>query len=114
IAGKVGKDCTEAVVEARGLEACLDADLAEARATALVAADVQVEEVANAGDVVGKTCGGARNRNVRVGVARDEQVGTAVAAHVRDRRAGIPAVSPDPGGPRALGERAVAVVPEQL
>src|SRR2546430_15768467 len=37
------------IFEPRGLEACLNADLAEARAAVLVAAHVQVEEVANAG-----------------------------------------------------------------
>src|SRR5204863_1293652 len=92
IAAEIGEHGTEAVVESRGLEACLDADLAEPRATVLAAADVQVEKVANAGDVVGKARGGAGNGNVGVGVARDEQVGTAVAVHVCDRGAGVPAV----------------------
>src|SRR2546428_12202300 len=32
IAVEIGEDCTEAVIEPRGLEACLNADLAEARA----------------------------------------------------------------------------------
>src|SRR3989442_14745655 len=77
-------------------------------------AHVQVEEVANAGVVVGKAGGGAGDREVDVGVAGDEEIGTAVAVHICDRRARVPAVAPDPGGPSALGERAVAVVPEQL
>src|SRR3989441_7696683 len=77
-------------------------------------AHVQVEEVANAGVVVGKAGGGAGDGEVDVGVAGDEEIGTAVAVHICDRRARVPAVAPDPGGPSALGERAVAVVPEQL
>ena len=102
------------MVEPRGLEACLNADLAEARAAVLVRAHVQVEEVANTGVVVGKAGSGAGDREVDVGIARDEEIGTAVAVEVCDCRAGMPPVAPDPGSPRALGKCAVAVVPQQL
>ena len=59
VAVEVGEDCTEAVIEPRRLEASLNADLAEARAAVPVTAHVHVEEVANAGVVVGKPGGGA-------------------------------------------------------
>src|SRR5439155_14451518 len=77
-------------------------------------AHVQVEEVANARVVVGKPGGGARDRKVDVGVAGYEEIGTAVAVDVCDRRTRMPAVASDPGSPRALGKRAVGVVPQQL
>ena len=60
--------------------------------------------------------GEARDRSgdqgVHVGVARDEEVGPAVAVHVRHGRAGVPAEGHQPVGSRALAEGAVAVVPE--
>src|SRR5439155_10029834 len=52
VAVEVGEDCTEAVVEPRGLEACLNADLAKLRMSIAVAPDVEVQEIAHAGDVV--------------------------------------------------------------
>ena len=48
------------------------------------------------------------------GVAGDEQVGSAVAVHVRDGGTGVPAERDDAVRARTLGEGAVAVVPEQL
>ena len=71
VAVEIGEDCTEAVVEPRGLEACLNADLAKLRMPIAVAPDVQVQEITNAGDVVREPCGGAGNGDVGVGVARD-------------------------------------------
>ena len=53
------------------------------------------------------------DRRVRVRVAGDEEIGAAVAVHVGDRCAGMPAEGDDAGLARALGERAVAVVPEE-
>ena len=49
----------------------------------------------------------------RVGVTGDEEIGTPIAVHVRDGGAGVPAEGDDARLARALGERAVTVVPEQ-
>jgi hypothetical protein len=50
---------------------------------------------------------------VEVGVAGDEEIGPAVAVHVRDGGAGMPPERDDARPARALGERPVAVVPEE-
>ena len=55
----------------------------------------------------------ARQQAVRVGVARDEEVEPPVAVHVRDGRPGVPAEGAETGLPGALGERPVALVPEE-
>src|SRR5437660_5128127 len=69
VAVEIGEDRTEAVVEPRSLEACLNADLAKLRMSVAVAPDVEVEEIANAGEVVGEPRRGSGNRDVVVGVA---------------------------------------------
>src|SRR2546430_13663486 len=112
VAVEIGEDCTEAVVEPRGLEACLDADLAKLRMALAVAPDVEVEEIADARDVVREARSGAGNRDVGVGVARDVQVGPAVAVHVCDRGSSMPPVAMDSRGAGPFTERAVAVVPQ--
>ena len=94
------------------VDAQLLADLAEPRVAVPVVAEVEVEEVADAEVVVREARLGAGDRPVRVGVAGDEDVGPAVAVDVGDGDARVPAVGGDPGGPRALAEVAVAVVPE--
>ena len=50
---------------------------------------------------------------LHVRVAGDEEVGPAVAVHVGDRRARVPAERDDARLPRALRERSVAMAPEQ-
>ena len=55
----------------------------------------------------------ARQLAVRVGVARDEEVEPPVAVHVGDGRPGVPAEGAETGLPGALGERPVALVPEE-
>ena len=111
---EVGEDRPEAVIEPRGLEARLNAHLPKAGVPVLVPTQIQVEKVADAGEVVGKAGSRAGDREVGVGIARHEEVGTAVAVHIGDRRTRMPAKALDPGSQCALGERAVAVVPEQL
>ena len=114
VAVDVGEHGAQAVLEVRSLEARLDADLAELRTPVRAVALVQEEQVAHS-DVIRREPGNrVLDRQVRVGVAGDEEVGPPVAIHVRDRRARMPAGRSDAGRPRALGERAVAVVPEQL
>ena len=80
-----------------------------------VGALVQVEQVAER-LVVQRESTGAVRGGVHVGVSGDEDVGPAVAVDVRDGRARVPAVRAegiDAGGVRAVGERPVAVVPEE-
>ena len=75
--------------------------LAEPSVPLRVVAEVEIEEVADAEVVVREARLRARDRAVRVGVARDEDVGPAVAVDVGDRGARVPAVGGDPGCPRA-------------
>ena len=56
-----------------------------------VAALVQEEQVADAGEVRREAGERARHRIVRIGVAGDEHVRPPVAVHVGDGRAGVPA-----------------------
>ena len=82
---------SEAVAEVRRLETRSDADLAEPRAAVRAGALVQIEEVAHAGVVRREAGGRSRDRVVEIRVAGHEHVGAAVAVHVRDGRAGVPA-----------------------
>ena len=109
----VGEHDAEAVLEAPGLQAGLAADLAEPRAAALVRPLVQVEEVALTAVVRREASGRGGDRRVDVGVARDDEVRAPVAVQVPDRGAGVPAEVVDPRLAGALGERPVALVPEQ-
>src|SRR5207253_5839886 len=97
-----------------GAGVCMDADSGDVGGGLVAWGHVGVEEVASARVVVGKPGGGAGDREIDVGVAGYEEIGTAVAVDVCDRRTRMPAVASDPGSPRALGKRAVAVVPQQL
>src|SRR6266540_3720116 len=114
IAVEIGEDCTEAVIEPHHLEACLKADLAKLRMSLAVAPDVEVQEIADAGEVVREARSGAGNGDVGFGVARDVQVGPAVAVYVSDRGSRVPSVATDSRRAGALRERTVTVVPEQL
>ena len=102
------------MVEPGHLEPRLPADLAEPCASAAVAALVEVEQVAHAREVAREPGVGAGDRGVQVRIARDVEIRPAVAAHVSDRRACIPAGCGDPCRARPLRERALAAVPEQL
>src|SRR5712691_5127221 len=94
IAVEIGEDCTEAVIEPRGLEACLNADLAKLRMSIAVAPDVEVQEITDAGDVVRKPRSGAGNGNVGVGrhagLAAYRQVRLRRTAHVREPALRVP------------------------
>ena len=109
VAVEVRERRPEAVVEAGRLEPRLPADLAESPV-----AEVQVEQVAHAGEVAGEAGVRVRDRRVQIGVAGDIDVGAAVAVHVRDRRARVPAGRGHPGCAGSLGEPPAALVPEQL
>ena len=104
----------EAVAELSRLEPRLDPDFAEPRVSMLVVAFVEVEQVAHTPVVRGEAADRVRHRSVEIRVAGDEQIGAAVAVDVGHRSARVPAEGVDPGGRRTFGERAVAVVPEQL
>ena len=101
------------MVDARRLDAGLPADLAEPGAAVPVRAVVQVEPVADGGEVGREAARRARDRGVDVRVAGNEEVRSAVAVHVADRGARVPARVVDPGRAGALGEGAVSVPPEQ-
>ena len=90
---EVGEHGAEAVLELDDLESGLGADLAEGLPSSLV----QVQQVADAEYVLRETRPGRRGRGSRVGVAGDEQVGQAVAVHVADGGAGVPAEGRDAG-----------------
>ena len=108
----VGEDGAEAVVEAPRLQPRGAADLTERRMCAR-AALVEVEGVPHRAVVGREARLRRRDGMVDVRVAGDEQVEPAVAVDVADGGAGVPAGLVDPGRLRALGERAVAVVPEE-
>ena len=114
VAVDVQEGRAEAVREAGRLETCLDPDLAEARATVRPVSLVQEEEVADSREVRREARERVRDGVVRACVAGHEHVRAAVAVHVRDGDPRVPARRGHPGGPRTLGEGAVAVVPEQL
>ena len=95
VAVHVGEDGAEAVVVRRRVEPGLRADLAEVRVAVRAVALVQEEQVAHAAVVRREAGDRARDRLVHVRVAGDEEVGPAVAVHVGDRGAGVPAVRDD-------------------
>ena len=101
----VGERRAEPVSEGGGLEARLVADLLEP-----TPACVQIEQVADAGHVRREAGEGVRHRLAQVGVAGDEEIRPAVAVHVRDGRAGVPAARRE----LRLGERPVAGVPQDV
>ena len=105
---QVGEDGAQAVVERRAVEANPGAHLTE-----VLAALVEEQQVAHAFGVRREALDRPGDRMLHVGVAPDEEVEPAVAVHVRDRGAGVPAERDDASLPRAFGERAIAVVPEQ-
>ena len=92
VAVHVGEDRAETVAEVRRLEPGLDADLLEASTTVGSVALVEEEEVAHALVVVREARDRVRDRVGHVRVAGDEDVRPAVAVHVRDRGARVPAV----------------------
>ncbi len=73
---------------------------------------VEVQEIAH-GEVVRREARGRRDGDVGVRVPRDEQVGAPVCVHVADRGSRVPACCGQPGLSRALGERPVALVPQE-
>ena len=110
---EVREQDAQPVSEVRHLEAGLRADLAERRVLVLPGALVQEQEIANAEVGLRKALGRLRERTVQVRISGDKEIGEAVTVHVPDGGAGVPAVDADPGRTGALGERAVAVVPEK-
>ena len=114
VAVGVDEGGAESVREAGRLETRLHPDLAEAGTAVRAVPSVQVEEVADAGEVGREAGERVRHRVVWTGVAGDEDVRAAVAVHVRDGDARVPALLGHPGRARTLGECAAAVVPEQL
>ncbi len=114
VAVDVEEGRAQTVREVRRLEAGRDSDLTEARAAVWAVPLVQVEEVADADEVGGEPVQRVRHGVVRARVTGDEHVGAAVAVHVGNRDAGVPAGRVHAGGAPTLGEGAVAVVPEEL
>ena len=113
VAIEIGEDGSQPVPEPRRLDAGVHPDLPERDATLVARPVGDEEEVANARIRVREPLRRSLDRSVEVGIARDEQVRPAVAVHVADRRSGVPPEIVDPGGLGALGERTVAVVPEE-
>ena len=114
VAVQVGEHGAERVVVRRRVDPGLPSDLAEAGAPGGAVALVQEEQVAHPEMVRRISRHRAGYRGVRFGVPRDEDVRAAVAVHVPDRDAGVPAEGDDAGRACALRERSVAVVPEDL
>ena len=88
--------------------------LAEGRPFAAARTEVEVETIRDRrGGWTGSRPIELGDRGVHVGVSGDEQIGAAVAVHVSDRGACVPGEAGDPRLLGAVGEVAVALVPEE-
>ena len=112
VAVDVGEHRAEPVSDELPLDAGSLGDLPEPRATLVVRADIEVQQVAER-QVVRREAGRRLDPDVRVGIRRHEDVGSAVAVDVSDCSCGVPAGRGDAGLRGPFRERAVAVVPQQ-